>query len=270
MNASDQQQLNDCIDLLKTVFGGDLLGVYLYGSALLGGLQKYSDIDLFVVTNRAPTNKEKEQLVANLLELSGIYMKSSQRPIEMTLVEKSAISPWKYPSQFDFQYGEWMRDSFLKGEIEESQANETNDLAFMVTMLFLRSQTLWGEDPEMLLDRVPYGDFMRSMLNGLQHLYEGLESDTRNVLLTYARIWSTLKTNVIRSKPAAADWVMNHLPEKYQPVMKKAKAICIGEVDESWNDVQEHIRPCADYILENITDQVESINFDDPNLSISL
>jgi len=142
MNTNDQQQLDDCLDLLKAVFGGDLLGVYLYGSALVGGLQKYSDIDLFVVTNRASTKKEKQQLVANLLDISGIYMKSYQRPIEMTLVEKSAISPWKYPSQFDFQYGEWLRESFLNGEIEKSQANETNDLAFMVTMLFLRSQTL--------------------------------------------------------------------------------------------------------------------------------
>ena len=62
------------------------------------------------------------------------------------------------------------------------------------------------------------------MLHDLDRLGSELEGDTRNVLLTYARIWSTLETNAIRSKPAAADWVMNHLPKMYQPVMKRAKS----------------------------------------------
>src|SRR5689334_5530069 len=89
-----QQQLKDSIDLLKTMLGSDLLGVYLYGSSLVGGLQKYSDIDLFVVTNRATTSEEKAKLIAKLLQISGIYMKSSKRPLEMTLVEKKMINPW--------------------------------------------------------------------------------------------------------------------------------------------------------------------------------
>ncbi len=42
-----QQQLNDSLELLKIILGSDLLGVYLYGSSLVRGLQKYSDIDAF-------------------------------------------------------------------------------------------------------------------------------------------------------------------------------------------------------------------------------
>jgi hypothetical protein len=52
---------------------------------------------------------------------------------------------------------------------------------------------------------------MKAMIHGLDRLATELEDDTRNVLITYARIWSTLETNAIRSKPAAADWIMNHL-----------------------------------------------------------
>ncbi len=40
-----QQQLKDSLSLLKMILGSDLFGVYLYGSAFVGGLQKYSDID---------------------------------------------------------------------------------------------------------------------------------------------------------------------------------------------------------------------------------
>ena len=56
------QQLNDSLALLKMILGPDLLGVYLYGSSVVGGLQKYSDIDLFVVTGRAITLDEKKKL----------------------------------------------------------------------------------------------------------------------------------------------------------------------------------------------------------------
>ncbi len=59
---------------MKSTFGDDLLRVYLFGSSLLGGLQKYSDLDLFVVIDRATRLEEKENLAANLLEISGIYL----------------------------------------------------------------------------------------------------------------------------------------------------------------------------------------------------
>ena len=87
-----KQQLKDSMELLKIILGPDLLGVYLYGSSLVGGLQKYSDIDLFVVTNRVTTSEEKAKLIANLLKISGIYMKSSKLPLEITLVEKRMIN----------------------------------------------------------------------------------------------------------------------------------------------------------------------------------
>ena len=117
-NPDVNQQLNECLAVLTKILGADLLGVYLYGSFVVGGLQKYSDIDLFVVINRATTSEEKIKLVTHLLQISGIYMKSIKPPIEMTLVEKTAINPWRYPPLFDFQYGEWLRQSFEMGNVE--------------------------------------------------------------------------------------------------------------------------------------------------------
>ncbi|MHA3177485.1 nucleotidyltransferase domain-containing protein (plasmid) [Legionella pneumophila] len=99
-NSDVKQQLKECLEVLTKILGADLLGVYLYGSYLVGGLQKYSDIDLFVVTNRTTTSKEKMELTNHLLQISGIYMKSTKPPIEMTLVEREAINPWHYPPLF--------------------------------------------------------------------------------------------------------------------------------------------------------------------------
>lgn len=269
-NNEMQQQLKGSLELLKMILGPDLLGVYLFGSSVVGGLQKYSDVDLFVVTNRATTSEEKTRLIANLLQISGIYMKSSKSPIEMTLVEKSAINPWQYPPHFDFQYGEWLRESFEKGIIEPWTTYEMPDLALIVTQVLLKSQTIWGLEPEQLLAHVPYHDFMKAMLHDLDRLATELEHDTRNVLLTYARIWSTLETNAIRSKPAAADWVISRLPKEYQLVMKRAKAICIGLKNEHWDDIKELTKSCADFIVNKINTQVSLANFNDRNKSIKL
>lgn len=265
-----QQQLKDSLALLKMILGPDLLGVYLYGSSIVGGLQKYSDFDLFVVTNRGTILEEKTRLVANLLQISGIYMKGSKLPMEMTLVEKGKINPWQYPPHFDFQYGEWLRDSFEKGIIELWPSYEMPDLALIITQVLLKSQTLWGLEPEQLLAHVPYRDFMKAMLHDLDRLATDLEHDIRNVLLTYARVWSTLVTNEIRSKPAAANWVMNRLPKMYQPVMKRAKSICIGVEKEHWDDIESLIKPCADFMVSKIKAQILLLNFDDPNKSIRL
>jgi len=260
-----QQQLKDSLEILKMILGTDLLGVYLYGSALVGGLQKYSDIDLFVVTNRKTTLEEKTRLITNLLQVSGIYMKSSKFPIEITLVEKEKINPWQYPPHFDFQYGEWLRNSFEKGVVEPWETYEMPDLALIVTQVLLKSQTLWGLAPENLLPHVPYRDFMKAMICDLDRLNKDLNNDTRNVLLTLARIWSTLETNAIRSKPAAADWVMNHLPKNYQPVMRRAKLICIGVENEYWEDIKALIKSCADFMVDKINRKIPLINFDDPD-----
>jgi predicted nucleotidyltransferase len=265
-----QQQIKDSVELLKLILGPDLLGVYLYGSSVVGGLQKYSDIDLFVVINRATSVEEKARLIANLLQISGIYMKSSKLPIEMTLVEKRMIHPWQYPPHFDFQYGEWLRESFEKGVIEPWGNDVMPDLAVIVTQVLLKSETLWGLEPRQLLVQVPYQDFMKAMLHDLNRLAADLQHDTRNVLLTFARIWSTLETDTIRSKPAAADWVMNHLPKMYQPVMKRAKSICIGIENEYWDDIKVLIRPCADFMMYKINAQISAINFNDPNKIIKL
>ena len=270
MSHEIQHQLKESLELLKIILGPDLLGVYLYGSSLVGGLQKYSDVDLFVVANRATTPGEKTRLIAKLLQISGLYMKGSKRPLEVTIVEKAAINPWRYPPHFDFQYGEWLRESFEQGVIEASLAQEMPDLALIVTQVLLKSETLWGLDPEQLLAPVPYPDFIKAMLHDLNRLAADLDDDTRNVLLTYARIWSTLETNAIRSKAAAADWVIKRLPVVDQPVMQRAKLICMGVESEYWADIKALVKHCADFMTNQINARIPLINFDDSNQLIKL
>ncbi|WP_223168289.1 aminoglycoside adenylyltransferase domain-containing protein [Legionella israelensis] len=255
-----QQQIQQCFDLIKAILNNDLLGVYLFGSSIAGGLQKYSDIDLLVISNRSTTHDEKAKFVKNLLEISGIYMKGERFPIEMTIIEKSQVSPWHYPPIFDFQYGEWLRSQFNDGIIEPWGSNEMPDLAIMITQVLLASKTLYGANPHEILCKVPYTDYMLATLDALPSLMADIDTDTRNVLLTLARIWRTVETDTISSKPAAASWSIKQLPQEYILVMHRAKAICIGEEKEYWDDIKALIKPCADFISDKINFKLARIN----------
>jgi len=144
------QQIDECVALLKIVLGEDLLGVYLYGSIVMGGLQKYSDIDLFVVSNRQTTLDEKIELINALLKISGIYAVSKDlKPIELTIVVKSDVNPWKYPPKFDFLYGDWMRKDFKAGIVEPWKSKELPNLALVITQLLLSHKILFGIAPDL-------------------------------------------------------------------------------------------------------------------------
>jgi predicted nucleotidyltransferase len=266
-----KKQINQCLSLLKEMFDKNLLGVYLYGSSIVGGLQKYSDIDLFIVSDRSTTLEEKAKLSANLLLISDIYMIGSKLPIEMIIVARSEINPWHYPPNFDYQYGDWLRKKFESGIIEPWSTKEMPDLALLITQVLLASKTLLGPNPDQLLSKVPYHDFMNATIHALKNLKSDLDSDTRNVLLTYARIWSTVETDTIRSKLSAADWAMHRLPEEYQPIMKRAKTICAGEEIENWEDIRKLVKPCADFMENQINKLIPMVELsDNTNKSIKL
>lgn len=254
-----QDQIRACLDLITHLLGGNALAVYLYGSAVVGGLQRYSDLDLFVVTNRSIAYEEKTALVKALLVISGIYMKEEKFPIELTIVSKSEVNPWRYPPRCDFQYGEWLREQYLQGDVDPSPVQEMPDLALIITQILLASITLRGAPANQLLAPVPYRDYIAARQDALQHMSAELETDTRNVLLRLARIWAAVATDTIHSKPVAAAWAINQLPEELRAVMERARAICVGQSEEYWDDLTPHIQPCAKFMLNKaqmIIDQI--------------
>ena len=253
-----QQQIEDTVNLLKNVFGENLIGFYVYGSLLMGGLQKYSDIDLFAVSNRETTKQEKEELEKSLLKISGIYAISKElKPIELTIVVKSQVNPWQYPPSFDFLYGDWLRKDFEAENIEPWQTKKLPNLALVITQLLLSNKVMFGPSPDTLLNSVPYNDFMKALTSEVESVLNDLGWDTRNVLLTLARIWSTVETDTIRSKADAAKWTINKLPKKYGPILVRAKSILLGEQMEDWEDLKKEIKPCANYIVEQIEKRMD-------------
>ena len=231
---------------------GTVLGAYLFGSAVAGGLRPDSDLDILAVIARRLSAGEKRALVDGLLPISGRRTRpSGWRPIELTLVVQDEVRPWRYPPRFDLQYGEWLRATLEAGHLGSPRAFSP-DVAILLTMVRADGRVLAGASASDLLDRVPPADVVRAIREEVAPLLEDLETDTRNVLLTLARMWTTVATGEVLSKDAAAKWALPRLPEEHRAVVAEARAGYIGEDESSWDGRLEAVRASADYMVGQV------------------
>lgn len=244
-------QINAVVRLVGETFGRDVVGMYAHGSATLGGLRPYSDTDVLAVLQRRTTEPERRYLVERLMELSGQKARGGpDRPVELTLVVRADVSPWRYPPRCEFQYGEWLREEYERGHTPAPAPSP--DLAPLITMALQADAPLQGPPPGQVFDPVPRADLDRALVAGVPELLDELESDTRNVLLTLARIWMTRTTGTITSKDAAADWALARLPAEHRPVLAHARAVYLGEEEESWQVLLPILGPHTAYVVAAI------------------
>jgi streptomycin 3"-adenylyltransferase len=151
----------------------------------------------------------------------------------------------------ELQYGDWLRDEFERGEVEPQHATNP-DLALLLTMVRLADHPLAGPRAAEVFDPVPRDDLRQALRDVVEPLLDELEPDTRNVVLTLARIWSTLATGEIRPKDAAAAWALARLPEEHRAVLARARAVYLGEEEERWGDLAARVRPHADAVVAEI------------------
>lgn len=244
-------QIRPLVDGVHDVLREDLVGVYLHGSAVLGGLRPRSDIDVIVVSKRRTSLDEKRHLVDLLLSLSG-RGRSIGRPIELDVVVQSEIRPWRYPPAFDFHFSELWRKEFESGELEPWPTPTNRDLASVITMALVGDTALFGPPPAEIFDPVPRRDYIDAILRDTATVDQYLDWDTRNVVLTLPRIWSAIATDEVHSKDSAAAWALPQLPEQHRPVLERAKAIYRGEAEDSWDDILPQVRAYADHVVSEI------------------
>jgi predicted nucleotidyltransferase len=244
-------QTEDTVHLVRETLGADIVGIYLYGSALLGGLRPHSDIDLFAVVERPLAVGQRRKLVEGLLGLSAWPARGDEaRPVELTLVVRREVSPWTYPPRQEFQYGEWLRAEYERGHLPSPELSP--DLAPLITMVLLADAPLAGPPPGEVLAPVPSEDLARAVVAGVPDLLAELASDTRNVVLTLARIWMTLATGAMTSKDAAADWALARLPAVHRPVLAHARTVYVAGEEERWEELRPLVGPYAAYVASVI------------------
>jgi streptomycin 3"-adenylyltransferase len=92
------------------------------------------------------------------------------------------------------------------------------------------------------------------MLAGIPSLLADLAGDTRNVLLTLARIRTTLTTGTVTRKDSAAATAAVHLPPALRPVLERAGELYLAGSYGSWNDL-----PAA-AAAQELVDQIRALS----------
>jgi predicted nucleotidyltransferase len=248
---ADARLADAVLGIVEEVFGAALVGAYLHGSAVLGGLRPSSDLDVLAVIDRPTSERERGAVIRALLEISGRRAyRGPARPVELTIVTADQVKPWRQTPTVELLYGEWLRQAFERGGVPAP--GPMPDLGPEVALALRGDCSLIGPPAAAVLDDVPAGDLRRAIVAGVPSLLADLDSDTRNVLLTFARIWFTLVTGIIGSKDEAAAWAAERLPDEHRGVLDRARELYLAGADDDWSPVLPAVHAHADRVLAEI------------------
>ena len=136
-----RRQLDDVVDALREALGDDLLAVYLYGSAVLGGLRPESDLDLLALSRRRLDDAERPRLLARVLAASGVRsIERPERPIELSVAVHDDVRPWRYPPRRDLLYGEWLRRRARGRRPRPVPAQPSPDMTTLITIVLMAAR----------------------------------------------------------------------------------------------------------------------------------
>lgn len=245
------EQIDAVVRIVCDLVGDGLIGIYLSGSSVEGGLRPASDLDLVVVSGRSLSDPERTSLAQQVMAVSG--RRVGGRPVELTVVVQSQIRPWRYPPMAEFQYGDWLVEEIRQHGI--AGPAPMPGLAVELTQVRRSGRALVGPEATAALDPVPWEDVERSCRDAVPELLDDLAGDERNVLLTFARIWCTLVTGEIRAKDRAAEWALPRLPESLRPALAHARNLYLttSYAEETWPDGRrDTVLATVDHIRERL------------------
>ncbi|ARU06874.1 aminoglycoside resistance protein [Comamonas serinivorans] len=201
-----------------------VVAIHLFSSALDGGLKPLSDIDLLVTVAARPDEDTRRAVLQALLAVSAPSgQDANRRALEVTVLAREAILPWRHPARRELQFGEWLREDLLAGVVEPAMPDP--DLALLLTQARRCSVALVGPPASALFEPVPRADVVRALAETIAQWREPADwaGDERNIVLALARIAFTAETGAIAPKDAAADWLLPRLPVAHQVLLRQAR-----------------------------------------------
>ncbi|MED3572734.1 aminoglycoside nucleotidyltransferase ANT(9) [Cytobacillus praedii] len=250
-NIKFPEEAIQAIKLIEELLGRTVVGIYLFGSAVIGGLRMNSDVDVLVVVNKSLTKETRRKLTDRLMLISGkIGNTASVRPLEVTIINQRDVVPWSYPPKNEFIYGEWLRDGFEKGKIQEPAYDP--DLAIVLAKVRKHSISLFGPQASDILELVPTADIRRAIKESLPGLIESTKGDERNVILTLARMWLTVAVGDISPKDVAAEWAIPLLPAEHAALLDLARKAYRGEYADKWEGKESEVIALVNHMKNSI------------------
>ena len=139
----------------RKIFGENLTGVYLHGSLAMGCFNPdKSDIDLIIVTEEAPTEEQKLQLMEQTVGLNEL---APEKGIEMSVVKRSCCEKVMHPIPFELHFSpmhlKWFQEN--PGDYVRNMKGTDPDLAGHFMIIRHYGICLWGAAVSEVFGEVP-------------------------------------------------------------------------------------------------------------------
>ncbi len=216
------------IQVLFDSLGDKLTGVYVHGSAAMGGFTpEQSDFDYLVTISCSLTPEERQKLSKSFLNIYG--KDAPAKGIEMSIViEKFAGSDFRYPTPYEFHMGNEEQIKF-HGLPHKNEMTDT-DLAAHFTITKTRGVCVFGKRIDDVFVDVPRKYYLDSIAKDSEESIDNIQKKTGTskclvpnyAVLNFCRVLAFIDNQLIVSKTEGAMWALENLPEKYHPIISAA------------------------------------------------
>ena len=225
-----KNQLESIVSVLSSLLKTNLLGIYLSGSIVLDAFdEKGSDLDIIVVVQSPLTILEKIEVISYLMTVN-----RNPCRIDLDIVTTTDVENWQDMPETNLFFNDyWARhyERILAAPEDTENAEKllaavSSDGEFLVEFKQIKESgiCLYGLPIDDLFPEIPDEIFLKSISSGIDGFYVESENDSQSsyLILTLCRILAFRITGKILSKPKAAAWALQELPENYHPVINSA------------------------------------------------
>ncbi len=253
------------------IFGDNLTGIYLHGSAVMGCFQaQKSDLDLIFVVEREISDAEKLDFLAYVAEWNG---EAPEKGIELSIVRESFCRPFVYPTPFELHFSQahlkWYQEN--PQDYVEKMKGVDRDLAAHFTIIERFGTSLYGKPVPRVFGPVPREDYTDSIVSDMEEAKEDILENPVYVILNLCRVLAYLKGGecageepsvsmaspepLILSKKGGGEWGLKFLPQGFRGLIETA-LVCYRDGTDM--TVQAEEGKCfAEYMLTEIRKNLE-------------
>lgn len=238
----------------KEILGGNLTGIYLHGSAVMGCFQPgKSDIDLLIVVKEEVSDEVKRQFMDMVVKLN---QQAPAKGLELSIVKEEVCNPFVYPTPFELHFSiahlAWYQSN-PQDYIEKMKGTD-EDLAAHFTITFHRGQVLYGKEISEVFAPVPKENYLDSIWCDIENAAEEIAGNPMYLTLNLCRVLAYVKEGLITSKQEGGEWGLENIDRSEFRALIEA-ALREYQSNEPMVLDETVARAFAEYMIREIQEQ---------------
>ena len=238
----------------KDIFGYNLTGIYLHGSAVMDCFRpEKSDIDLLLVVKEEVQDEAKRKFMDMVVELN---KQASAKGLELSVVRENVCKPFVYPTPFELHFSVahlgWYQSN--PQDYIEKMKGIDKDLAAHFTITYHRGKALYGKEISEVFAPVSKEDYLDSIWYDIENAMEEIAENPMYLTLNLCRVLAYKRDGLITSKQEGGEWGLKNISKpEYKSLIEEALREYQGGENKAGMIFDETVaKEFAEYMLGEI------------------